>query len=119
MARERQGKDPKFAFLSGGPGANYYEWKISILQAKEALDSTQAAAKAAGGSSEDGIPLSRREALDAEERGRLLGEERLKGTSAGGIAEADKSRLQQQLLDNFRRCVLKHPLTNSISLVNN
>eukprot|EP00958_Prasinococcus_capsulatus_P020047 scaffold2552_cov380-Prasinococcus_capsulatus_cf.AAC.29 len=100
LARDRQGKDPKFAFLFGGRGANYYEWKVSILQAKQAIESRQNEAKAAAGAVD--AALSGTSRLDAERRAQLLGEEQLQASAGGGIAAADKTRLQMQLQSNFR-----------------
>jgi G patch domain-containing protein 1 len=61
LARGRQRDDPRFAFLFGGPGAEYYAWRCSQLRAAPAPQR----------------PEQRSRPLTAEERGRILGEERL------------------------------------------
>jgi G patch domain-containing protein 1 len=61
LARARQRDDPRFAFLFGGPGAEYYAWRCSQLRAAPAPQR----------------PEQRSRPLTAEERGRILGEERL------------------------------------------
>mmetsp|Transcript_8580 Transcript_8580/g.24654 ORF Transcript_8580/g.24654 Transcript_8580/m.24654 type:complete len:930 (-) Transcript_8580:62-2851(-) len=64
MARQRQNEDQKFAFLRGGDGADYYQWRLEAE--KEKLQPAQVTQKLPGPP-----PLT------ATARSHLLGEERL------------------------------------------
>jgi G patch domain-containing protein 1 len=67
LARTRQRDDPRFAFLFGGLGAEYYAWRCMQLRAAPVAQR----------------PEQRSRPLTAEERGRILGEEPLASAPHG------------------------------------
>jgi G patch domain-containing protein 1 len=67
LARTRQRDDPRFGFLFGGPGAEYYAWRCMQLLAAPVPQR----------------PEQRSRPLTAEERGRILGEEPLASAPHG------------------------------------
>lgn len=119
MARQKQQKEERWSFLSGGPGADYYRWKVHSLKSIIQPQQQRAPPRAIGQRS---APLS------ADERGALLGEQPLPATQQGwaagvagaagqaagaaeqpqalrrqlmNVAEADRQRLQQMLTRSF------------------
>ncbi|PRW45437.1 G patch domain-containing TGH-like isoform X1 [Chlorella sorokiniana] len=120
MARQKQQKEGRWSFLSGGPGADYYRWKVHSFKSIIQPQQQRAPPRAIGQRS---APLS------ADERGALLGEQPLpasqQGWAAGAagqatagaagsaeqpqalrrqlmnVAEADRQRLQQMLTRSF------------------
>ncbi|PSC68980.1 TATA-box binding -interacting TOUGH isoform B [Micractinium conductrix] len=126
MARQRQQKEARWSFLSGGEGAPYYRWKVHSLRALVQPQQQQQQQRRGQ------RPIGQRSApLSADERGALLGEQPLAASAASSwaagaaghaaagrdaaqqaqqqglrrqlmqVAEADRSRLQQLLSRNF------------------
>lgn len=104
LARKRQATDPRFAFLFGGPGAEYYAWKRATLGAVAAPAPR---------------PEQRSRPLTASERGHMLGETPLAKHPAAastvasgdasvpqakkGIAESDRAALLASLGRTFTK----------------
>ncbi|KAI7838498.1 hypothetical protein COHA_007760 [Chlorella ohadii] len=77
MARQKQQKEGRWSFLSGGLGADYYRWKVHSLKSIIQPQQQRAPPRAIGQRS---APLS------ADERGALLGEQQLPATQQGWAA---------------------------------
>ncbi|CAD7696172.1 unnamed protein product [Ostreobium quekettii] len=68
IARERNGGDPKFRFLFGGEGAEYYRWKVADIKVRIHAASNMV------------NPGQRSRPLTADDRGAILGETQLQST---------------------------------------
>ncbi|KAL4855768.1 G patch domain-containing protein [Chlorella vulgaris] len=82
MARQRQEKEGRHAFLSGGLGADYYRWRVHSLRAIIQPQQQQQQRRR-----KQPLAIGQRSApLSADERGAMLGEQPLAAATAGAAA---------------------------------
>ncbi|GLJ22134.1 hypothetical protein SUGI_0415440 [Cryptomeria japonica] len=97
LSREKNANNPQFGFLFGGPGHDYYKRKLWEEQRKLAERSKSVT---------ENSHENKRQKLNSEDRGRVLGEtplERSLKSSSGFVPPGDVARLQSVLSDTFTK----------------